>query len=63
MSNDLIFNSELLFCKQIQFKVTNNNVIISKPEKGNSIFIMDKSDYIVKVEVALNCSSLNGIKN
>lgn len=51
-------NRDTHVLKQIKNKVKDNNLIISKADKGNTVAILDKVDYIGKVDTFLQDTNL-----
>src|SRR5436190_23022811 len=49
--------------QNIHQKLSNNNLILSKADKGNSIVILDKSNYLVKVNDFINNGNISELKS
>lgn len=47
-------NNNTTSLKKIKEKIKDNNLIISKADKGNTVVIMNKTDYITKTEEFIN---------
>lgn len=55
-------SSDVTTAKQLKAKITQENLTVTKADKGNSIVILDKEDYNKKVQDFINTNEISSLK-